>query len=215
MHDIRNILNIINESESDVKPHLPESNPGETSDFVKNNARFAAHGEETLDSMVAGFEVETLPEFLEDEGVEVPDSEEDLNEYKWQPRADGQSKTEVTKVFQCNDCDGDGTVVDETEDDDGTHISCRFLDGEGGCGIHPTRPGVCYLYPFSTWTQNEKKRARVHATFQFTGDCPGFYLSESLDSMKEVLDDYSTTIYDYNMKSSRTLKDGFGSLSMS
>jgi hypothetical protein len=59
MHDIRNILNIINESESDVKPHLPESNPGETSDFVKNNARFAAHGEETLDSMVAGFEVET------------------------------------------------------------------------------------------------------------------------------------------------------------
>ena len=28
-------------------------------------------------------------------------------------------------------------------------------------------------------------------------------------------DDYSKTIYDYNMKSSRTLKDGFGSLSMS
>ena len=105
--------------------------------------------------------------------------------------------------------------TDETEADDGTHISCRFLNGEGGCGIHPTRPGVCYLYPFSTWAQNEKGRARVHATFQFTGDCPGFYLSESLDSMKEVLDDYSKTIYDYNMKSSRTLKDGFGSLSMS
>ena len=105
--------------------------------------------------------------------------------------------------------------TDETEDDDGTHISCRFLDGEGGCGIHPTRPGVCYMYPFSTWAQNEKGRARVHATFQFTGDCPGFYLSDSLDSMKEVLDDYSTTIYDYNMKSSRTLKEGFGSLSMS
>ena len=104
---------------------------------------------------------------------------------------------------------------DETETEDGTHISCRFLNGEGGCGIHPTRPGVCYLYPFSTWAQNEKGRARVHATFQFTGDCPGFYLSESLDAMKEVLDDYSKTIYDYNMKSSRTLKDGFGSLSMS
>ena len=92
--------------------------------------------------------------------------------------------------------------IDETEADDGTHI-------------HPTRPGVCYLYPFSTWAQNDKGRARVHATFQFTGDCPGFYLSESLDAMKEVFDDYSTTIYDYNMKSSRTLKDGFGSLSMS
>ena len=104
---------------------------------------------------------------------------------------------------------------DETEEDDGTHIKCRFLDDEGACGIHPDRPGVCYLYPFSTWAQNEKGRARVHATFQFTGDCPGFYLSESLDSMKEILDDYSRTIYDYNMKSSRTLKDGFGSLSMS
>ena len=63
--------------------------------------------------------------------------------------------------------------TDETEDEDGTHISCRFLDDEGACGIHPNRPGVCYLYPFSTWAQNEKGRARVHATFQFTGDCPG------------------------------------------
>ena len=68
MSDIRNILNMITESEKDVKPHLPESNPGETSDFVKNNARFAGHAEETLDSMVAGFEVETLPEFLRRRG---------------------------------------------------------------------------------------------------------------------------------------------------
>lgn len=103
---------------------------------------------------------------------------------------------------------------DETEADDGTHISCRFLDKEGACGIHPDRPGVCYLYPFSTWSQYDKGRARVHATFQFTGDCPGFYLDESLDSMQEIFDEYSTTIYDYNMKSSRTLKDGFGSLTM-
>jgi len=29
---------------------------------------------------------------------------------------------------------------DETEADDGTHIKCRFLDEEGACGIHPTRP---------------------------------------------------------------------------
>ena len=94
------------------------------------------------------------------------------------------------------------------------HISCRFLDKEGSCGIHPERPGVCYLYPFSTWSQYDQGRARVHATFQFTGDCPGFYLDESLDSMKEIFDEYSTTIYDYNIKSSRTLKDGFGSLTM-
>ncbi len=45
--------------------------------------------------------------------------------------------------------------ADETEADDGTHISCRFLDDKGGCSMHPSRPGVCYLYPFSTWLQNE------------------------------------------------------------
>ena len=103
---------------------------------------------------------------------------------------------------------------DETEEDDGTHIKCRLLDHEAACGIHPDRPSVCYLYPFSTWAQNDQGRARVHATFQFTGDCPGFYLDQSLDSMKEILEEYATTIYDYNMKSNRTLKDGFGSLSM-
>lgn len=130
MSDIRNILDMIQENEKDVKPHLPESNPGETSDFVKNNARFAAHAEETLDSMVDKFEVETLPEFLEDEGVEVPNKEEDLNEYKWKPRADGNTRTEVAKVYQCNDCDGDGTVVDEREDD-AEVVICEPCQGTG------------------------------------------------------------------------------------
>ncbi len=101
---------------------------------------------------------------------------------------------------------------DETPDDDGTHISCRFLDEEGGCSIHPSRPGVCYLYPFSTWLENEKGNARVHASFQFTGDCPGFYLEDTIDPMKEVLDEYSDIVYDYNMKSNRTLREGFGSV---
>ena len=98
---------------------------------------------------------------------------------------------------------------DETEADDGTHISCRFLDKEGACSIHPDRPGVCYLYPFSTWLENDNGRARVHSTFQFTGDCPGFYLSETLDPMKEVLKEYSVIIYDYNMKYTRTTREGF------
>lgn len=101
---------------------------------------------------------------------------------------------------------------DETPSDDGTHISCRFLDEKGGCSIHPSRPGVCYLYPFSTWLESEKGNARVHASYQFTGDCPGFYLSENTDAMKEVLDDYSKIIYDYNMKSNRTMREGFGSI---
>jgi len=105
--------------------------------------------------------------------------------------------------------------TDEIPQDDGTHISCRFLDEKGGCGIHPDRPGVCYLYPFSTWLENEKGMARVHATFQFTGDCPGFYLSENLEEMKEEFLEYSKIIYQYNMSSSRTNRESFGSVSFS
>ena len=105
--------------------------------------------------------------------------------------------------------------TDETAADDGTHVSCRFLDGEGACSIHPTRPGVCYLYPFSTWLENEKGKARVHTTFQFTGDCPGFYLADTIDQMKQVLKEYSPVIYDYNMKSNKTMREGFGSVSFS
>jgi Fe-S-cluster containining protein len=99
---------------------------------------------------------------------------------------------------------------DETEADDGTHIRCRFLDEAGACKLHPARPGVCYLYPFSTWLENDRGMARVHSTFQFTGDCPGFYLSESLDPMKEILKEYAITIFDYNMKYTRTQREGFG-----
>ena len=105
--------------------------------------------------------------------------------------------------------------TDETPQDDGTHISCRFLDEKGGCSMHPDRPGVCYLYPFSTWLENERGMARVHATFQFTGDCPGFYLSENLDEMKKEFQEYSKIIYQYNMSSSRTNRESFGSVSFS
>ena len=101
---------------------------------------------------------------------------------------------------------------DETIEDDGTHVSCRFLDEKGGCGIHPDRPGVCYLYPFSTWLENEKGKAKVHATFQFTGDCPGFFLSENIDEMKDTLQDYSKIVYDYNMKSNRTMRENYSSI---
>jgi len=103
--------------------------------------------------------------------------------------------------------------LNETEQEDGTHISCRFLDEKGGCSMHPDRPGVCYLYPFSTWLENEKGMARVHATYQFTGDCPGFYLSDDLQLMKQELTDYSKIIYDYTLSSSRTMRENFGSVS--
>ena len=103
--------------------------------------------------------------------------------------------------------------TDETPQDDGTHISCRFLDEKGGCSMHPDRPGVCYLYPFSTWLEKEKGLTRVHATYQFTGDCPGFYLSDNLQEMKEEFQEYSKIIYEYNMASNRTNRENFGSSS--
>ncbi len=105
--------------------------------------------------------------------------------------------------------------TNESIQEDGTHISCRFLDEKGGCSMHPNRPGVCYLYPFSTWLENEKGIPRVHATFQFTGDCPGFYLSDDPKKMKEEFDEYSKIIYNYNMSSNRTNRENFGSVSFS
>ena len=102
----------------------------------------------------------------------------------------------------------------ETEEEDGSHIRCRFLDEKGACGIHPSRPGVCYLYPFSSWVANEGGRPRVHATFQFTGDCPGFYAAGSVDQMREVLEEYSKVIYDYAMGSGRTVREGYGCTSI-
>lgn len=102
----------------------------------------------------------------------------------------------------------------ETEAADGTYVRCRFLDQKGDCSLHPCRPGVCYLYPFSSWLENEKGHARVHATFQFTGDCPGFYFAKSIDEMKGILAEYSKIIYDYTMSSNRTTRENFGFVSM-
>jgi len=102
----------------------------------------------------------------------------------------------------------------ETEAEDGTYVRCRFLDEKGYCGLHPSRPGVCYLYPFSSWLENEQGHVRVHATFQFTGDCPGFYFAKSVDTMKDILKEYSKTIYEYTMSSNRTTRESFGSVSM-
>tara|TARA_Y100000385_G_scaffold290344_1_gene363120 strand:- start:3695 stop:5326 length:1632 start_codon:yes stop_codon:yes gene_type:complete len=56
--------------------------------------------------------------------------EDELNEYKWRPRADGNSRTEVAKVYNCEACDGDGTVVDEKEDD-AEVIVCEKCLGSG------------------------------------------------------------------------------------
>jgi len=143
----------------------------------------------------AGMKYQKTSDFIKNETITVTWSE---------AGSTGQSTTMTTINLK--------RKKDETPEDDGTHISCRFLDEKGDCSIHPSRPGVCYLYPFSTWLENEKGNARVHASFQFTGDCPGFYLEDTIDPMKDVLDEYSDIVYDYNMKSNRTLREGFGSV---
>lgn len=145
-----------------------------------------------------GLKYQKISEFIKKETVLVT----------WQePGPSGQNTSMTTINLKRKE--------DETEADDGTHISCRFLDEKGGCSMHPDRPGVCYLYPFSTWLENEGGMARVHATFQFTGDCPGFYLADNLDPMKDVLKEYSPIIYDYNMKSNRTMRENFSSVNFS
>ena len=100
---------------------------------------------------------------------------------------------------------------DERDDQDGTPLRCRFLDDNGYCGIHPDKPGVCWLYPFASWLESDRHgKPVVHATFQFTGDCPGFYLEKSLDGVMPVLQEYAKKIYDYNMAVSRTTRENYG-----
>ena len=100
---------------------------------------------------------------------------------------------------------------DEKPDEDGTPICCRFLDDKGYCSIHPEKPGVCWLYPFASWLEaSASGQPVVHATFQFTGDCPGFYLERSIDSIMPLLQEYSTKIYNYNMAVSRTTREKYG-----
>src|SRR5918911_654006 len=104
--------------------------------------------------------------------------------------------------------------TDENEEQDGTPLLCRFLDENGYCKIHPEKPGVCGLYPFASWLEADKGRSVVHATFQLTGDCPGFYTSKRLDDMKPVLEEYSKKIYSYNMAVSRTTRENYGSINI-
>jgi uncharacterized protein len=104
---------------------------------------------------------------------------------------------------------------DEIEGDNGTPLPCRFLNDHGSCTLHPEKPGVCWLYPFFSWSQFENNRMVVHASFQLTGDCPGFYLSSDIgEDMEKILDEYSKKIYDYTMNINTTMRDGFGRIDL-
>lgn len=103
----------------------------------------------------------------------------------------------------------------ENENDNGKPVSCRFLDDKGSCNLHPNKPGVCWLYPFFSWSQAENGKMVIHASFQLTGDCPGYYLCSSIDkNMMDILDDYSKKIYNYTMNINKTMREGFGRIDL-
>ncbi len=103
---------------------------------------------------------------------------------------------------------------DEKDEEDGKPIRCRFLDLNGNCSVQDFKPGVCILYPFSSWIQIDEGKPKIHASFQFTGDCPGFYTSDSLNPMTEILENYSQKIFNYNMEINLTLRENYASISL-
>lgn len=137
--NIRNIIDILTEKSSKVKPNLPinESNPGATSDLVKSNAPFNAHSEQTLNGMVDEFEVQSLGQFLRSKGVK-PDYEksddadkksekdEDLKEFWTNPPRKPPS-TPPSGRYECTECWGDG----ETFDDNANVVECPKCQGKG------------------------------------------------------------------------------------
>jgi len=98
----------------------------------------------------------------------------------------------------------------ETEEQDGKPLPCRFLDGCGSCKLHPDKPGVCWLYPFSSWMESDNGKPVVHASFQLTGDCPGFYTDKTSQPMMDILQEYSKRIFEYNMSILRTTREKYG-----
>lgn len=98
----------------------------------------------------------------------------------------------------------------ETEDQDGKPLPCRFLNECGSCKIHPDKPGVCWLYPFSSWMESNNGKPVVHASYQLTGDCPGFYTDKTSQPMMDILQEYSKRIFEYNMSILRTTRQKYG-----
>ncbi len=102
---------------------------------------------------------------------------------------------------------------DEDERHDGKPLKCRFLK-QGYCTLHPSRPGCCKLYPFASWVTINDGKQVIHATFQFDGNCPGFFISDSIYDMKDTLEEYSKIILDYNNAVNRTVREGYGSITI-
>ena len=95
-----------------------------------------------------------------------------------------------------------------TKKDEEKVLRCRFADSTG-CTIHAKKPGVCKMYPFMSYINYEAEKLRIHAIFQFTGDCPGFYLSPSIEDLLPRLRQYAKKIYSYNMEYLRTVRENY------
>lgn len=102
----------------------------------------------------------------------------------------------------------------EEEKDNGKPIKCRFLREGGSCSINSSKPGVCWLYPFYSWSHNDKNRLSIHASYQLTGDCPGFSLTKSLDDYIPLLTRYAEIIYSYAMNVNTTIRKGFARIDL-
>ena len=152
MRDIRNILNIINESEGNVKSNLPEANPGVTSDLVKTQAKFQGRSDGSNQGLSSDFEVQSLEQFLLDNGVEPdkdaeelaikqqsPDDDtEELEEFYVPPYDNNKNIRSVNRRSsgKCGKCRGDGTVLNPGRTD---VMVCPECNGAGFFGDSENR----------------------------------------------------------------------------
>lgn len=95
-----------------------------------------------------------------------------------------------------------------TDSEERKIVQCRFA-GSQGCAIHSEKPGVCRMYPFMTYIENHGKIFKIHAMFQFTGECPGFYLSSSINDFIPSLKKYGDMIQKYNIEYLNTIREGY------
>ncbi len=108
--DLRNILDILTESEGEVKPIIPEvAGSNKISDLRIANSKFNQKGaESTLEPMIDSWEVESLSDFIKNGGftptyVDVDKKgEEQVNEY-W--------TSSPAVVETCPECHGDGMTL--------------------------------------------------------------------------------------------------------
>ena len=156
--DLRNILNILTEHDHEVKSNLPEGNPGRVSDLVKTQAKFQGRSDGSNQGLSSDFEVQSLEQFLLDNGVEPDKDAEELAIKQQSPDDDGDTE-ELEEFYvppydnnknirsvnrrssgKCGKCRGDGTVLNPSRTDvmvcpdcNGAgylHV-CQFCNGKG------------------------------------------------------------------------------------